>query len=215
MKTNEQIKEEILHPKMFVFPVRWWEQIKQLTIEKQKDISLIVLNYVFEHKAPGILYGNDKNVWEEIVKDIASNEKRKKKYANVRLEKESAKEQEESLSALSKEEKEITKEKELKAREFAETLRRKYPRVAAMSIPLTYDEHQKLLQKYPNSLIVHILIRMNAWRDIDKYLSAYRTCCNWLLREKRDIESQGRWAKYAAELKAQLKILKQQDKEDG
>lgn len=196
--------------KSFVFPVRWWNAIQTLTPAEQKEICLIILNYIFENRAPGILFGNAAPVWDGIAKEINYSRKRSLKAAACKKEKEMLKEQEESLSALSKEEKEVIKEKDPIAQAFERDLTAKYPNVARMCIPLTYDEYMKLVRAYPNSLIRHILSRMNSWSNLQTNLSAYRTCLNWLQREKKQIQQQGRWRVYEAELNSQRKILNEQ-----
>jgi len=167
IKTPEQIKEEMLHPKLFVFPVRWWRRIETLTTEEQKKILLIILNYIFNHEAPCIQFGNIGNVWVEIAMEITEKQRRALRSAQRTAEKEKVKEQEESLSALSIEEKELKKEKDTTtAQVFNGDLIRKYPNVAKMRVPLSYEEYMKLLKHYPSSLINHVLSCMNKWKGL-------------------------------------------------
>jgi len=196
-----------LHPRMFNFPLRWWRSIQTLAIEEQKAICFHLVAYIFDHVSPGIQFGDADEVWHTIAKDVANNQRRSKKSAACRLEKEKMKDKEAALSALSDEEKEILKEKDLLAQEFVVKLLAKYPNVARMEATMTYDEYLKILCKWPNSLVKLKLAQMNAWSGLKTKVNAYKTCITWLQVEKKDLEAQGRWNVYEAEIAYQQKEI--------
>jgi len=207
MKTKEQHRVDICHPKQFVFPLRWWKSIQTLSIEEQKVICFSLVAYIFDHVPPGIQFGEADEVWHTIANDIAKNQRKSQKRASGRLEKEQIIDKEEVLSALSPEEKEIVKEKESRVREFELALRTKYPNVASMQVPLSFDEYLKLLKKWPNSLIKTVMLQMNDWPDIHKNETTYHTCLCWLEKRKKKIIELNRWHPFEVEIQKQKSFV--------
>jgi len=196
MTTKKQQKKDVLQPKMFNFPLHWWRSIQQLSIEEQKVFCFNLVAYIFDHISPDIQFDDVNEVWYNIAKEIEKNQKKAQKRASGRLEKEQIIEKEDTLSALSLEEKEIVKEKERCAQQFYLKLQTEYPNVAAMEVSLSFDEYLKLLTKWPLSLIRIILAQMNKWKNLQTQISAYKTCNQWLKGEKKALVEQRRWDKY-------------------
>lgn len=65
---------------------------------------------------------------------------------------------------------------------FDEGMKKAYPRVMKMPKPLTYDQYNKLLERYPNDTIRETLEAMENYRKLDTYNSSYRTLNKWLSR---------------------------------
>jgi predicted DNA-binding transcriptional regulator len=65
---------------------------------------------------------------------------------------------------------------------FDDGMKNAYPRVMHMPKPLTYEQYNKLLERYSKEIIRETLEAMENYRKLDTYDSAYRTLNNWLKR---------------------------------
>ena len=95
------------------------------------------------------------------------------------------------------------KEKDAAAREFEETLKSRYPNVAALTVKMTYDDYLRLLLRWPIEMVREKLAEMNRYQRISEYVDAYRTCIKWLQIEKKRIEKDGRWDIYQKKVEEQ------------
>ena len=108
-----------------------------------------------------------------------------------------------SAEDLKKREELTQKEKDAAAREFEETLKSRYPNVAALTVKMTYDDYLRLLLRWPIEMVREKLAEMNRYPKISEYVDAYRTCIKWLQIEKKRIEKDGRWDIYQKKVEEQ------------
>ena len=67
---------------------------------------------------------------------------------------------------------------------FYKGMKERYPYVAKMEVPLTYDEYLKLLTKY-SRIKIHMNLRgMNNWKGLTKRRVAFDTLDDWCMKDK-------------------------------
>ena len=69
---------------------------------------------------------------------------------------------------------------------FYKGMKERYPYVAKMEVPLTYDEYLKLLTKY-SRIKIHMNLRgMNNWKGLTKRRVAFDTLDDWCMKDKHE-----------------------------
>ena len=69
---------------------------------------------------------------------------------------------------------------------FYKGMKKRYPYVAKMEVPLTYDEYLKLLTKY-SRIKIHMNLRgMNNWKGLTKRRVAFDTLDDWCMKDKHE-----------------------------
>ena len=202
--TEEKSAQNESDAKGLLFSLRWWKKMSGLKPDDKAELCHAIVAYAFSREDPPIMSAEASAVWSDIFDDIQQRKKRKeRKMTQCQTEKENKTEKEAPLPPLTPEEKEILKEKDAAAREFDETMKARYPNVAALTVKMTYDDYLRLLLKWPLELVRQILAEMNRYQRISEYVDAYRTCIKWLQIEKKRIEKDGRWDIYQKKVEEQ------------
>ena len=202
--TEEKSAQNESDAKGLLFSLRWWKKMSGLKPDDKAELCHAIVAYAFSREDPPIMSAEASAVWSDIFDDIQQRKKRKeRKMTQCQTEKENKTEKEAPLPPLTPEEKEILKEKDAAAREFEETMKSRYPNVAALTVKMTYDDYLRLLLRWPIEMVREKLAEMNRYQRISEYVDAYRTCIKWLQIEKKRIEKDGRWDIYQKKVEEQ------------
>ena len=204
LSEEKEAQSDKLCDTRLIITQRWWKKISRLKPDDRAELCYAVVAYAFSREDPRIMSAEASDVWSDIFDDIQRRNKYKRKaVSQQKLEKEKDTEKEAPLPPLTPEEKEILKEKDAAAREFDETMKSRYPNVAALTVKMTYDDYLRLLLRWPIEMVREKLAEMNRYPKISEYVDAYRTCIKWLQIEKKHIEKDGRWDIYQKKVEEQ------------
>ena len=186
LSEEKEAQSDKLCDTRLIITQRWWKKISRLKPDDRAELCYAVVAYAFSREDPRIMSAEASDVWSDIFDDIQRRNKYKRKAVSQQ-----------------KLEKEILKEKDAAAREFDETMKARFPNVAALTVKMTYDDYLRLLLKWPLELVRQMLAEMNRYQRISEYVDAYRTCIKWLQIEKKRIEKDGRWDIYQKKVEEQ------------
>ena len=64
-------------------------------------------------------------------------------------------------------------------------LAEEFPNICMMEDPLTYEEYNKLVDRFTRPAVRDMMDQFNNFKKIGLYISAYKAIYNWLMRDER------------------------------